>query len=129
VNPIADYLEQLAVLLRRSRRRRIVAEVRAHLLEAAAADPLHRSDPQLAALHAVERFGSPVRVASQFNAVRRRPRALIQRAAALMLASAGMATLGTATVWALEPGQAARVHRQQHIAPPRARANPNHHHR
>jgi len=126
VNPIADYLEQLAVLLRRSRRRRIVAEVHAHLLESAAADPLHRIDPNLAALHAVERFGSPSRVASQFNAVRRRPRALVQRAAALMLASAGMATLGTATVWALEPGQA-RVHHQKQSERVPARAS--HHHR
>jgi hypothetical protein len=31
-----------------------------------------------------------------------------------MLATAGMATLGTATVWALEPGQA-RVHHQQRV--------------
>jgi hypothetical protein len=126
VNPIADYLEQLAVLLRRRRRRRIVAEVRAHLLETAAADPLHRTEPQLAALHAVDRFGPPVRVASQFNAVRRRPRALVQRAAALMLASAGMATLGTATVWALEPGKT-RVHHQQRVE--RAPARAMHHHR
>ena len=126
MNPITDYLEQLAVLLRRRRRRRIVAEVRAHLLEAAAADPLHHTDPQLAALRAVERFGSPLRVATQFNAVRRRPRALIQRAAALMLASAGMATLGTATVWALEPGQA-RVHHQAQVE--RAPAPATHPHR
>jgi hypothetical protein len=114
VNPIADYLEQLSTLLRASRRRRILAEVRTHLLDAAAADPLHRTDPQLAAQHAVERFGSPLRVASQFNALRRRPRVLLQRAAALMLACAGMATVGTATVWALEPG-AARVHHQPRV--------------
>ena len=126
MNPIAEYLEQLATLLRRRRRRRIVAEVRAHLLEAAAADPLERIDPELAALRAVERFGSPMRVASQFNAVRRRPRALVQRAAALMLACAGMATLGTATVWALEPGQA-RVHHHQQIEHVPLPAN--HHHR
>jgi hypothetical protein len=126
VNPIADYLEQLAVMLRRRRRARIVAEVRAHLLESAAADPRHRVDPQIAALHAVERFGPPARVASEFNAVRRRPRALVQRAAALMLASAAMATLGTATVWALEPGKA-RVHHQQPLERRPARAT--HHHR
>jgi len=126
VNPIADYLEQLAVLLRRRRRARIVAEVRAHLLESAAADPLHGVDPELAAAHAVERFGAPARVASQFNAVCRRPRALVQRAAALALACAGMATLGTATVWALEPGKTA-VHHQQSPARPPARAT--HHHR
>jgi hypothetical protein len=126
VNPIAEYLDQLALLLRRSRRRRIVAEVRAHLLESAATDPLGRTDPQLAAAHAVERFGSPLRVASQFNAVRRRPRALVQRAAALLLASAGMATLGTATVWALEPGQA-RIHHQERVE--RAPAPATHPHR
>ncbi len=123
MNPIADYIEQLSVLLRRRRRRRILAEVRAHLLESAAADPCHRVDPQLAALHAVGRFGSPLRVAGQFNAVRRRPRALIQRAAALMLASAGMATLGTATVWALEPGTAHVHHLQRVERTPAAQAH------
>lgn len=111
MNPIADYLRELSALLRPSRRRRIVAEVQAHLLEAAAADPLHGSDPQLAALHAVERFGPPARVAGQFNALRRRPRAMLGRVAAVMLACAGMGSLGAATVWALEPG-GARVHRQ-----------------
>ena len=106
MNPIADYLRELSALLRVSRRRRIVAEVQAHLLEAAAADPLHGCDPQLAALRAVERFGPPARVAGQFNALRRRPRAILQRVAAVMLACAGMGSLGAATVWALEPGGA-----------------------
>jgi hypothetical protein len=104
VNPIADYLAELAELLRRRGRRRILAEVRAHLLEAVAADALHDTDPDRAAARAVARFGSPLRVAGQFNALRRRPRALLRRAAAVALVSAGMATLGTATVWALEPG-------------------------
>jgi len=126
VNPIADYLEELAALLRRNRRSRIIAEVRAHLLESAAADPLHGVDPHLAALRAVERFGSPVRVATQFNALRRRPRAAIQRAAAVTLAGAGMATLGTATVWALEPASA-RSHHQLRVE--RAPARLAHPHR
>jgi hypothetical protein len=122
LNPIAEYLRELAGLLRRRGRRRILAEVGAHLLEAVAADALHDVDPDRAAARAVARFGSPLRVASQFNAVRRRPRALLRRAAAVTVATAGMATLGTATVWALEPGPThvvahARAH-VHHPAPP-----------
>jgi hypothetical protein len=104
VNPIAEYLAELSGLLRRGRRRRILAEVRAHLLEAAATDSLHDIDPQRAARRAIERFGPPARVAGQFNALARGPRAILQRTAAVMLAGAAMTTLGTATVWALEPG-------------------------
>jgi len=105
VSPIASYLEELAGLLRRRGRTRILAEVRAHLLEAAA-----RGSEQ----HAVERFGPPARVAAQFNAVARRPRALLQRAFAVSLACAGMATVGTATVWALEPAGAHRATAASH---------------
>jgi hypothetical protein len=123
VNPITDYLRELSALLRRSRRRRIVAEVHAHLLEAAAADPLHSSDPQLAARHAVERFGAPYRVAGQFNALRRRPQAILQRVVAVMLACAGMGTVGAATVWALEPGGAHAQH-AAHATPPQRKALP-----
>jgi hypothetical protein len=114
VNPIVEYLDELSGLLRRSRRRRILAEVRAHLLDAAAADARLHTDPNEAARRAVERFGPPSRVARQFNALRRRPRAIVQRAVAMLLASAATATLGTATVWALEPGGAgAHVHHHQ----------------
>jgi len=97
VTPIASYLDELAGLLRRRGRARILAEVRAHLLEAA-----DRGSEE----HAVARFGPPARVAAQFNSVTRRPFVLIQRAFAVMLATAGMATVGTATVWALEPSSA-----------------------
>lgn len=109
MKPIADYLDELAALLRRRRRRRILAEVRAHLLEAAAGDPLIDAAPDAAARRAVARFGPPSRVAWQFNALRRRPEAIVRRAAAVLLASAATATLGTATVWALGPG-ASRAH-------------------
>ena len=115
MTPIAAYLDELSGLLRRRRRRRILAEVHSHLLDAAAADALSASDPQGAELRAVERFGRPARVASQFNALRRRPGTIIRRGAAVTLAGATMATLGTATVWALQPG-APHVHPQRHHA-------------
>ena len=113
MNPIADYIAELSPQLRRSRRRRIVTEVRAHLLEAVAADLRRGGDLDGAARGAVERFGPPARVAREFNAVRARPGALIHRVAAVMLASASMATLGTATVWAIEPG-AGHTYKQHH---------------
>jgi hypothetical protein len=109
MNAIADYLARLSGQLPRCGRRRILAEVRAHLLEAADADSRHGFDADLAARLAVERFGPPERVAIQFRAVRPRPRALLQRAAAVTLAGATMATLGTATVWAIEPGTTHRA--------------------
>ncbi|HEY1774799.1 MAG TPA: permease prefix domain 1-containing protein [Solirubrobacteraceae bacterium] len=126
MNPIYEYLRELSALLRRSRRRRIVAEVRAHLMEAAAAHPLHATEPELAARHAVERFGPPARVAGQFNALRRRPLALAQRVTAVMLACAGMGSLGAATVWALEPGtaQAHRSSQATHVHSPAPAARP-----
>jgi hypothetical protein len=115
MNPIAEYLAELADQLRPRRRRRILTEVRAHLLEAVAADVGRGIDPERAARSAVERFGSPERVATQFNAVRRHPSAVLHRAAAVMLASATMATLGTATVWAIEPGSShAHAHSHHH---------------
>ncbi|MGD0385977.1 MAG: permease prefix domain 1-containing protein [Solirubrobacteraceae bacterium] len=116
MNPIAEYLDELSRQLRRGRRARILAEVRAHLLDAAAADASRGIDPDRAARRAVERFGPPARVATQFNALRRRPRALIQRTAAVALAGAAMASLGTATVWAFEPGATpAHAHQVQHV--------------
>jgi hypothetical protein len=105
VSPIAAYLDELRGLLRRRGRARILAEVRIHLLETAA-----RNSEE----HAVERFGPPARVAAQFNAVTRRPRALFQRAFAVTLACAGMATVGTATVWALEPASVHQAAAAQH---------------
>jgi hypothetical protein len=122
MSPIEQYLHELAGALRHGRRRRILAEVRAHLLEAAAADRAGGADRDVAERGAVERFGPPAKVAGQFNAVRRRPLALVHRAAAVMLASVAMATLGTATVWAIEPGAAhSRAHAQTagHVRPTR----------
>jgi len=125
MNAVVDYLEELSGQLRRARRARILAEVRAHLLDAVAAEVLLGADPDRAAALAVERFGSPARVARQFNALRRRPRAMVQRAAAVILASAATATLGTATVWAFAPGGThGHARRDHHAQPARVRIRP-----
>ena len=104
MSPIERYLAELARLLERGARRRILAEVHAHLTDAAATRHMHGEPRDAAERGAVERFGTPLDVARQFNAVRRRRGTLVQRAAAVLLASSAAASLGTATVWALEPG-------------------------
>jgi hypothetical protein len=115
MSPVTAYLDELAHLLRRHDRRRILAEVRTHLIDAAAAGRAPGEHDETAQHRAVARFGSPAEVAGAFNAVRRRRhRALPRRAAAVLLASAATASLGTATVWALEPGASTRAHAAAH---------------
>jgi hypothetical protein len=119
VSPIAAYLDELGRLLRfGTRRRRIIAEVRTHLLDAAAAAREPGEEAEVAQRRAVERFGSPPDVARAFNAIHRRRRALVRRAAAVALAGAATASVGTATVWALEPGASSKAHAAVHAAHP-----------
>ena len=106
MSPIATYLAELRLLLHRRSRRRILAEVSAHLTDAAANAHARGEDLDSAQRHAIAGFGAPADVARQFNAVRRRPRAIIRRAVAVSLTCAATASLGSATVWALEPGSA-----------------------
>ena len=103
MNAIATYLDELSVLLPRGSRRRILAEVDAHLREAAAALCGRGDDVDAAARVAIARFGEPAEVARQFNALRSRPGALARRVLAVALATVATGGIGTATVWALEP--------------------------
>ena len=91
------------MLLPRTSRRRILAEVDAHLLEAAAAGCARGEEIDAAARVAVARFGEPADVARQFNALRSRPAAIGRRVLAVALATVATGGIGTATVWALEP--------------------------
>ena len=113
---VAAYLAELAPLLDRGTRRRVLVEVESHLLEAVSTARERGEDAATAELHATARFGPPAEVARQFNAVRRgrRPRAVIRRTAAVLLASSAAASLGTATVWALEPSAAHHHHLAHH---------------
>jgi hypothetical protein len=67
-DPIAVYLSELGSRLGGSwvRRRRIIAEVRAHLSEAVASDPLAEQDPAEAARRAIARFGTVDEMAQSF---------------------------------------------------------------
>ena len=104
MNAIAAYLDELSVLLPRGSRRRILAEVDAHLREAAAAGCDRGEDADAASRVAVARFGEPAEVARQFNALRSSPGAIGRRVLAVALATVATGGIGTATVWALEPG-------------------------
>ena len=112
MTPIAAYLEELSVLLPRASRRRILAEVDAHLHEAAAVRCARGEDADAAQRVAVARFGEPVDVARQFNALARHPRAIGRRVLAIALATAATGGMGTATVWAFGPG--GHVHAAHH---------------
>lgn len=103
MSPIAAYLDELSRLLARRGRRRVLAEVRMHLLDAAAARRALGEDAETAQRQAVARFGAPREVARQFNAVARRSRRLVRRVGAVALACIASATLGTASVWAFPP--------------------------
>jgi hypothetical protein len=73
-DPIAVYVRELGSRLGGSwlRRRRIIAEVRAHLSEAVASDPLAEQDPAAAARRAIARFGTVEETAQAFAAGRER---------------------------------------------------------
>jgi hypothetical protein len=73
-DPIAVYLSELGSRMGGSwlRRRRIIAEVRAHLSEAVASDPLAEQDPAEAARRAIARFGTADEMAQSFADERER---------------------------------------------------------
>ena len=114
MNPIAAYLDELSRLLARRGRRRVLAEVRGHLLDAAAAHRALGEDAEAAQRRAVARFGAPREVARQFNAVARRSRRLVRRIGAVVLACIASASLGTASVWAFEPSHPAAAAHHLH---------------
>jgi hypothetical protein len=127
MTPIDAYLRELTGELRVPvwRRRRILAEVRAHLLEAAESERSTARDEQAAMARALERFGHAGQAASEFNRLGRRRRALVRRALIPWVAAAALTSTASASVWAFEPGGAAR-HARQTPAPRALPAAPRH---
>ena len=104
-DPIEAYLRELKHELRGRRgRRRIVAEVRAHLLDATEAERTDSGRQGGAAERALARFGGAGEVACQFNRLVGRRRAVLRRALVPWAAAVAFTSLATATVWASHPG-------------------------
>jgi hypothetical protein len=112
------YLDELERQLRvpRRARRRILTEVRAHLLDAAEAEQSWVADGFRAAERAVLRFGPAVETARQFDRRASRRNTLLRRAVVPSIAAVAVTSMATATVWAFSPNP----------APPRSRQAPNH---
>jgi hypothetical protein len=104
---IDAYLGELERQLRlpRRARRRILSEVRAHLLDAAAAERRSTTEASCAAERAVLRFGLAAETAGQFNRRAGRRSALLRRAVVSSIAAFAV-TSTAATVWAFGPGPA-----------------------
>jgi hypothetical protein len=120
-DPLGAYLAELGRELRgpRRARRRILDEVRAHLLDAAEAEASWPADPRLAAESAIVRFGPAAETARQFDRSCRRRQ--IRRAAAPLIAALAITSTATATVWASGPGSGSSHSRRApaHVETPR----------
>jgi hypothetical protein len=112
-DPIDAYLDELERQLRvpRRARRRILTEVRAHLLDAAEAEQ-PATEGSCAAERAVLRFGPAAETARQFNIRAGRRNALLRRALVPSMAAVAVTSMVTATVWAFGPGPAPSRPRQ-----------------
>jgi hypothetical protein len=108
-DPIDAYLRELRRELRvRGRaRRRILTEVRAHLLDAIAAEGSRGVEESLAAQRAVARFGVVPETAHQFNCLAGRRGAVVRRALVPWIAAVALTSTASATVWAFQVAPAA----------------------
>jgi hypothetical protein len=118
-DPIDAYLRELKRELRvRGRaRRRILAEVRAHLLDAAEAEQSRGAEEGVTARRAVVRFGLAAETAGQFNTLAGRRGAVLRRALVPWIAAAALTSMATATVWASHASPAPPQRAVAHPAP------------
>jgi hypothetical protein len=137
-DPIEAYLRQLQRELRvRGRaRRRILAELRAHLLDAVEAEQSRGAEEGLATQRAVVRFGLVAETARQFNCLAARRGAALRRALVPWITAVALSLTATATVWAFQAGPSTQqaiahsalrercVQRAITFPPPRARDIP-----
>jgi hypothetical protein len=118
-DPIGSYLRELKLELRvpGRARRRILAEVREHLLDAAEAELSSGAEERVTAQRAVVRFGLAAETAGQFNTLASRHRAVLRRALVPWIAGVALTLTATATVWASHAGPARPQQAGAHPAP------------
>jgi hypothetical protein len=118
-DPIDAYLRELKRELRvRGRaRRRILAELRAHLLDAVEAEQSRGAEVGVAAQRAVVRFGLVAETARQFNCLAARRGAVLRRALVPWIAAVALSLMATATVWAFQAGPAPSQQAHAHPVP------------
>jgi hypothetical protein len=104
-DPIDAYLREFEHELRARgmARRRILAELRAHLLDAVEAEQCRGAEEGVAAQRAVLRFGLVAETARQFNCLAARRGAVLRRVLVPWIAAVAFTSLATATVWASHP--------------------------
>jgi hypothetical protein len=107
-DPIDAYLRELKRELRvRGRaRRRILAELRAHLLDAVEAEQSTGAGVGVATQRAVVRFGLVAETAHQFNCLAAHRGAILRRALVPWIAAVALSLMATAKVWAFQAGPA-----------------------
>ncbi len=107
-DPIGAYLRELkrALRVRGRARRRILTEVREHLLDATEAERSICAEGGEPARRAVARFGLAAETAGQFNTISGRHRAVLRRALVPWIAAIALTSMATATVWASHAGPA-----------------------
>jgi hypothetical protein len=105
-DPIDAYLRELKreLRVRGMARRRILAELRAHLLDAVEAEQSRGAEEGVAAQRAVVRFGLVAETARQFNCLAARRGAVLRRALVPWIAAVALSLMATATVWAFHAG-------------------------
>jgi hypothetical protein len=105
-DPIDAYLREFKRELRARgmARRRILAELRAHLLDAVEAEQCRGAEEGVAAQRAVLRFGLVAETVRQFNCLAARRGAVVRRALVPWIAAVALSLMATATVWAFHAG-------------------------
>jgi hypothetical protein len=118
-DPIHAYLREFKreLRVRGMARRRILAELHAHLLDAAESEQSRSSEEGVAAQRAVVRFGLAAETAHQFNCLAARRSDVLRRALVPWIAAVALSLTATATVWAFHAGPPSSQPALAHHAP------------
>jgi hypothetical protein len=117
-DPIDAYLRELEreLRVRGKARRRILVELRAHLLDVVDAEQSRGAEADVAAQRAVVRCGLVAETARQFNCLAARRGAILRRTLVPWVAAVALSLMATATVWAFQAGAPRSRHVLDHPA-------------